>query len=109
VASKWNPQTTIINSSSASVTVLANPSSVAFMYVWHLMLTTTAATFLTFEQLLSTGATSALTGPYDLSATGGSLTWPDANSPWLTIDPGASLVIKNSASATISGQVLCSN
>jgi hypothetical protein len=79
------------------------------MYIWHAMLTVTGATLLTFQQKTSAGVTQSLTGAYDLSATGGSLTWPDGNNPWLTIDPGATLIISNSNSVTVSGQVLYSN
>jgi hypothetical protein len=109
MASRRNPQTTIINSSSSSISVVVNPSSTAFLYVWHLMITASAASNIQFQQQTLSDGTANLSGAYDLTGAGGSLTWPDANSPWLTIDPGATLIISNSGSASVQGQVLWSN
>jgi hypothetical protein len=107
MASKWNPRVAIINSSAASITAIVNPSATAFLYVWRCQLTANATTLLTFEQSTVQG-TVALSGPFDLLS-GGSVTKNEGPDPHYTVDPGASLLISNSGTAGIAGEILWSN
>jgi hypothetical protein len=108
MASKRNPQVAIVNSSAASITAIQNPSSTAFLYVWRVQLTANAATLLTFEQSTVQG-TVALSGPFDLTGAGGSVTKNEGQSPHYTVDPAGSLLISNSGTAGIAGEILWSN
>ena len=110
MASKRNPQNSIINSAASTVTVFANPSSTAFAYVWKIQLTAGGASNLTFQQSTASGI-SALSGPFDITGAGGSITKPDGGGgePWYKVDPSATFSILNSGSAQLSGECQWSN
>ena len=109
MASRFNTQVAVINSNSASVTVIANPSKSAFMYIWELLLTSSGTSNLTLNNVVN-GSVGPLSGPYAL-VVNGSLYLADSGgaTPHLTIDPGGSLTITNSGSVQLSGQCKYSN
>jgi hypothetical protein len=104
---RLDPQNAVINSSaSGNVTIIANPSSTLFMYVWSLYLVAGGTANLTFYN----GA-GAITGPIPvvvnqvINPTFGGFTGP----PLFVIDPGAKLIVNDSAGVQKSGWLVYSN
>lgn len=97
-----NPQTAVINNAAtAQTTLVKNPSTTGFLYVWDMYLTVAGATNLVFYN----GAT-ALTGNINFSA-GGVFDQSGLNSlPMWTIDPNSNLSVTSTAAVQQSGWVL---
>lgn len=101
---KYNAQTVPINSSSSgNVTIIANPSKSAFMYIWELAIVVGGTCNLT---LYNGGG--ALTGAMPMLSNG-SIFRADTNTPMYTIDPGASFVVNDSVGVQKSGWCKYSN
>jgi hypothetical protein len=106
MASRRNTQNASISfSASGNSTVIANPSTVSFMYIWELALVLAGASNIT----LYNGA-GALTGAMPMLANG-SIYEGDfgQGTPHYTIDPGASFIINSSNAVQVSGKVKYSN
>ncbi|MCU1305180.1 MAG: hypothetical protein JWQ87_5464 [Candidatus Sulfotelmatobacter sp.] len=107
MAQRFNPQSVVITSAAATVTVIKNPSTTAFLYVWEFVLVCGGATNLTLNNAW-VGGVSPITGAMAMLANG-SIMRQDNNNPWYTIDPGASFTITNSGSVQLSGSCKYSN
>lgn len=108
MAAVSNPKTVAITSAAASVTVIANPSTTLFMYIWELIFTTGGTTNLTMNNATLSSGTFALTGAMAFVANG-SFYRQGFVRPLYIIDPGGSFTITNSGSVQISGSCQYSN
>jgi hypothetical protein len=105
MASRVNPQNAVLNnSSSGNTTIITNPSTKAFMYIWTLYVVSGGTANLTFYN----GA-GPLSGP--LPTVAGTVINPTSplELPIFTIDPGASFIINDSAGVQKSGWCTYSN
>jgi hypothetical protein len=97
-------QATFNFSATGNNTVIANPSTTAFMAIWGFSAVISAASNITFFN----GA-HALSGAQAMQIDG-SYSWPDNGmAPLFLIDPGASFIVNQSGSAQIGGWVTYSN
>ena len=106
MASRTNIQRTIISSSaSGNVTIIANPSTTARLYIWELALVVGGAANLQFFD----GA-GAITGVLAMLANG-SIFFPDDNpgNPRFVISPGQSFIVNDNTGVAKGGYVVYSN
>ena len=101
MASRRNPQQVAINNStSGNLTIIANPSTTAFMYIYELYLQVGGTTNLTFYNGLT-----PLTGPLALGTSVPPVWLEDEGGafPRFVINPGQSFIVNDSAGVQKSG------
>ena len=91
-------------SSTGNNTVIANPSTTAFMAIWGFSMVISAASNITFYN-----GPNALSGAQAMQIDG-SYSFPDnGNQPMFLIDPGQSFIVNQSGTAQCGGWVIYSN
>jgi len=107
MATRTNTQRAVISSSaSGDVTIIANPSTKAFMNIWEVFIQTGGTANLTFKN----GA-GAITGAIGVTSTTPPISFQDGGSgtPRFVIDPGASFIVNDSAGVGKNGYCIYSN
>jgi hypothetical protein len=90
-----------VSFSAAGDTVVIASPSIGPINVYGLFLTVNGATLITFKD----SSVGALSGPFNLTGNGSSMSFVLQDEPWWQIKPGSNYVINSSNAVQVSGQV----